>query len=99
VSEYYAKSLPGSLIYRAEVRRRTSERHHALICTCYEVETAERIAAALNAQAGVVEALKVCVNEIEFINSVVSTGKGGKDRADAIAKARAALAAVKGVKP
>lgn len=54
VSDYYAKSLPGNFIYRAEVRRRTSEKHHAIICTCYEVETAERIAAALNAQAGVV---------------------------------------------
>lgn len=47
MSDYYARPTNG-VVQRAEVLRRVDENHHALICSCYETETAEQIAAALN---------------------------------------------------
>jgi recombinational DNA repair protein (RecF pathway) len=85
---FYVEHFNG-LIVRAEVRQRTaSDGHSRLICACYEVETAERIAAALNAQAGLVEALDELLDE-----ACNGTAIGPLTNA----KARAVLAAVKGV--
>ena len=47
MSDYYARPTNG-VVQRAEVLRRVDENHHAIICSCYETETAEQIAAALN---------------------------------------------------
>jgi hypothetical protein len=57
----------------------------------------ERIAAALNAQAGVVEALEDCIDSLEYVNRTHPESSGWGVRSERISKARDALAAIKGV--
>jgi hypothetical protein len=52
---------------------------------------------ALNQQAGVVEALEDCIDSLEYVNRTHPDASGWGVRSERIAKARAALAAAKGV--
>jgi hypothetical protein len=52
---------------------------------------------ALNAQAGVVEALEDCIDSLEYVNRTHPESSGWGVRSERISKARDALAAVKGV--
>jgi len=56
----------------------------------------QRIAAALNAQAGVVEALEDCIDSLEYVNRTHPESSGWGVRSERISKARDALAAIGG---
>lgn len=47
MSKYYVKNISGP-VFVSEVMEWSSDQHHAFICACTEVKTAEKIAAALN---------------------------------------------------
>ena len=65
----------------------------------FELAAAELddIAAALNSQAGVAEALEDCIDSLEYVDRAHPEVSGWGVRIERIAKARRALAAVKGV--
>ncbi len=88
MSDFYVILVTGSLLSRAEVILRVSPDHHSLVCTCYEVADAERIAAALNSMEQLVDALR---DAKKFILSPPKNNKGWNS---ALNRIEAALDAV-----
>ncbi len=71
MSEYYVRTINDTAVELAHVLRRIDGERAALICECYEAETAERIAAArleANAERRQEERFRQTMTPEEFAN-------------------------------